>query len=176
MACSGRVTPLSRGDTKMPETCLTRRRVLTCGCGLTLASVATGCSSEPVMGPEKPIASLSELDVNIPVQFTYPDEEVAFLIDLGRKVEGGVGPDESIVAYSGLCQHMGTPVEYKADRGQFVCPAHVSVFDALRKGTTVEGSAPTSLPRILLKVVQRRVYAIGVQEGIIYGRASNQKF
>jgi len=127
------------------------------------------------MGPEKPIASLSELEVNIPIQFTYPDEEVAFLIDLGKKVEGGVGPDESIVAYSGLCQHMGTPVEYKADRQQFVCPAHVSVFDALRNGTTVDGSSPTKLPRILLKVVQRRVYAIGVQGGIIYGLASNQK-
>ncbi len=160
----------------MPDTCLTRRHVLTCGCGLALAGSVVGCSSEPVMGPEKPIASLSELDVNIPIQFTYPDEEVAFLIDLGKKkMEGGVGPGESIVAYSGLCQHMGTPVEYKADQQQFVCPAHVSVFDALRDGTTVEGSAPTKLPRILLKIVQRRVYAIGVQGGVIYGRASNQQ-
>ncbi len=158
----------------MPDTAMTRRRALTCGCGLAFAGSIAGCSSEPVMGPEKPIASLSEMDVNIPIQFTYPDEEVAFLIDVGKKVEGGVGPDESIVAYSGLCQHMGTPVEYKADREQFVCPAHVSVFDALRNGTTVEGSSPTKLPRILLKVVQRRVYAIGVQGGIIYGRASNQ--
>ena len=104
----------------MPDTGMTRRRALTCGCGLAFAGSIAGCSSEPAMGPEKPIASLSELDVNIPIQFTYPDEEVAFLIDVGKKLEGGVGPNESIVAYSGLCQHMGTPVEYKADREQFV--------------------------------------------------------
>lgn len=152
---------------------LTRRRMLGCGCGLAVVGAVSGCSSKPVMGPEKPIASLSELKVDIPIAFTYPDDELAYLIDLGKQVEGGAGYRSSIVAYSGLCQHMGIPVEYKADSQHFICSAHSSEFDALRDGITVEGPSPSRLPRILLKIVQRRVYAIGVQGGVIFGRASN---
>lgn len=147
--------------------------MLSCGCGLAAIGAASGCSSEPVMGPEKSIASLSELKVNIPIAFTYPDDELAYLIDLGKKVEGGVGFRSSIVAYSGLCQHMGIPVEYKAASQHFVCSAHSSEFDALRDGMTVEGPSPSRLPRILLKIVKARVHAIGVQGGVIFGRGSN---
>ena len=158
----------------MPDTGVTRRRMLAGGCCLALAGSMAGCSSEPMMGPEKSIASLSDLEINIPIQFTYPEEEVALLIDVGKKVEGGVGPKESIVAFSCLCQHMGLPADYKGDKGRLVCPGHGSEYDALRGGHTVEGPAPRRLPRILLKIVQRRVYAIGVQGGVIYGRASNK--
>lgn len=154
---------------------LTRRRMLGCGCGLAAVGAVSGCSSEPVLGPEKPIASLNELKVDVPIAFTYPDDELAYLIDLGKRVEGGVGYRKSIVAYSGLCQHMGIPVEYQAASKHFVCSAHFSEFDPLNDGNTVEGPSPSRLPRILLKIVQRKVYAIGVQGGVIYGRALNHK-
>jgi len=127
------------------------------------------------MGPEMKIASLFDLRGNSLIRFTYPDEEPALLIDTHKKVEGGVGPDESIIAYSGLCQHLGFPVNYEFGEKHFVCPAHSSVFNAMASGSTVEGPSPTKLPRILLKVVERKIYAIGVQGGVIYGRYSNQK-
>jgi len=158
----------------MPEDGVTRRRILAGGCSLALAGALAGCGAEPVMGSEKHITALREVRVNSPIKFTYPDEEVAILIDVGRSVEGGVGPGQSIIAYSGLCQHLGCPVDYASARKQFVCPCHGSIYDALRGGSTVEGPSPSQLPRILLKVSQRRVFAIGVQGGLVYGRASNR--
>ena len=158
----------------MPNTGMTRRQILTAGCGVALAGSTTGCSSKPVMAPEKKIIALYDLNVNAPIRFTYPGDEIALLLDVGQKVEGGVGPRESIIAFSGLCQHMGCPVNYKTDQGHFICPCHDSEFDALHSGNTVDGPSPTKLPRILLKVVQRKVYAIGVHGGVIYGRAFNK--
>ncbi|MFN3598747.1 MAG: arsenate reductase (azurin) small subunit [Aquificaceae bacterium] len=117
------------------------------------------------------LASISPLK---PVSFNYPDEESpAILLDMGKPVYMGVGPKKSIVAYSSLCQHMGCPVNFDSKSRFLVCPCHMSIYDPARGGMCVEGPAISRLPRIILKVKGKSIYAVGVSQGIIYGRANN---
>ena len=63
----------------------------------------------------KAITKAQKLQVNTPVQFSYPDAaSPCALIKMGAPVPGGVGPERDIVAYSTLCTHMGCPVAYDA--------------------------------------------------------------
>jgi arsenite oxidase small subunit len=115
------------------------------------------------------------LKVNQPQAFTYPDaSSPCIAIKLGTKVEGGVGPDGDIVAYSVLCTHMGCPVSYDATQRTFKCPCHYSTFDAENRGQMVCGQATENLPRILLRYEKTSdsVRAVGV-DGLIYGRVTN---
>lgn len=81
-----------------------------------------------------------------------------------------MGPNGSIVAYSAQCQHMGCPVEYRAETQDFFCGCHASRFDALRGGQAVDGPAPRGLPRITLEVVDGEVFATAI-DGLVYGFA-----
>ena len=59
------------------------------------------------------IATLSDLQVGIPISFNYPLEETPnILVKLGQQAQGGVGPDNDIVAFSQICQHMGCIYEF----------------------------------------------------------------
>ena len=54
------------------------------------------------------IANLTDLQVGTPVSFNYPLEETPnILVKLGQQARGGVGPDNDIVAFSQVCQHLG---------------------------------------------------------------------
>jgi len=92
---------------------------------------------------------------------------------MGRPVNGGVGPEGDIVAYSTLCTHMGCPVSYDTATRTFRCGCHYSVFDAEMGGQMVCGQATENLPQVKLEVdAKGTIVATGVN-GLIYGRQSN---
>lgn len=127
-----------------------------------------------IQGKEIKVVDLASIPPLKPISFNYPDENSpAILLDMGKPIYMGVGPKNSIVAYSALCQHMGCPVNFDSKSKLLVCPCHISIYDPARGGMCVEGPATSRLPRILLKVKRDGLYAVGVSQGIIYGRANN---
>ena len=138
--------------------------------GLPLASPAAQGST---VYPAQEVASLSSLAPGDAVGFNYPDENSpALLIRLAETATDGVGPDQSIVAYSILCTHKGCPVSFKPEQRMLICPCHWSTFDPARSGSMVIGQASQALPRIELSVEGDKVRATGVV-GLIYGRHTN---
>ncbi len=124
--------------------------------------------------PRKPVAMVGALKVNAPVNFSYPDDaSPCALVKMGRRVQGGVGPDGDIVAFSMLCTHMGCPVAYDAQARSFKCGCHFSQFDPEMAGQMICGQATENLPQLTLAVgTDGAITATGVQ-GLIYGRQSN---
>lgn len=120
--------------------------------------------------PRLRIAALADLVPGEPQYFDYPEGATAILVDLGQSIEGGIGPNNSIAAYSALCQHMGCPVDYRAESKDFFCGCHGSRFDAMLSGQAVDGPAPRGLPRITLEEVDGEVFATGI-DGLVYGFA-----
>jgi arsenite oxidase small subunit len=96
---------------------LGRRQFLRGGATAAAATVAAGIVPQRVGAtpplarityPSAKLANLKNLKTDDPVQIQYPDKDSpGVIIKLGRKVEGGVGPDGDIVAFSTLCPHKG---------------------------------------------------------------------
>jgi arsenite oxidase small subunit len=139
-----------------------------------VAGASAGAAKEKPSSPASlRVADLASLKVDVPVAFTYPDENSpALLVRMKQAVPGGVGPDGSIVAYSQLCTHKGCPVAYRPERKLFICPCHWSSFDPAKAGQMVIGQGSHSLPRIVLRVEGAAVHAVGI-DGLIYGRHTN---
>lgn len=124
--------------------------------------------------PANRLANIADLAVNEPMDVTYPDaDSPGVLLKLGEPVEGGVGPDGDIVAYSVLCPHKGWFLMYNAQDRTLNCAGHYSRFDAEAGGQQVWGHATQNLPQFVLRVDDAGdIYAEGVDE-LIYGRLSN---
>jgi arsenite oxidase small subunit len=85
--------------------------------------------------PSARLANVGDLRVDQPVDITYPDQDSpGVLLKLGAPVEGGVGPDRDIVAFSILCPHRGFPMTYSAADRTLNCPGHYSRFDVEKGG------------------------------------------
>ena len=127
-----------------------------------------------VQYPAGRLANLKDLAVDVPRDVTYPDaDSPGVLLKLGTRVEGGVGPDGDVVAFSVLCPHKGFPLNYaKADR-TLNCPGHYSRFDVEKAGQEIWGHATQNLAQFVLRVdAKGDIFAEGVDE-LIYGRLSN---
>lgn len=128
--------------------------------------------------PRKLIGKLSELNVDEPLDFSYPDEEAyseSMLVKLGRKAGGGIGPDQDIVAFNYNCTHQGGPLQgtyQAADKALGPCPLHLTTFDLTRHGMFISGQAYQSLPQVLLELDGDEIHAVGMF-GLIYGRYDN---
>ncbi|MDF1717398.1 MAG: arsenate reductase (azurin) small subunit [Antarcticimicrobium sp.] len=124
--------------------------------------------------PANRLANVADLVVNDPVDIEYPDaDSPGVLLKLGQAVEGGVGPDGDIVAFSVLCPHKGWMLSYSAEDRTLNCPGHHSRFDAEAGGQQVWGHATHNLPQFVLRVDDKGdIHAEGVDE-LIYGRLSN---
>ncbi|MEM8956520.1 MAG: arsenate reductase (azurin) small subunit [Pseudomonadota bacterium] len=128
--------------------------------------------------PRKFIARMSDLRVDEPFDFEYPDEgqyAESILVKLGQKAGGGLGPDEDIVAFNYTCTHQGGSLygTYQAgDKALGPCPLHLTTFDLTRHGIFVSGQAYQSLPQVLLELDGDDIYAVGMF-GLIYGRFDN---
>ncbi len=124
--------------------------------------------------PANRLANLKDLVVDVPKDVVYPDaDSPGVLLKLGTRVEGGVGPDGDVVAFSTLCPHKGFPLAYgKADR-TLSCSGHYSRFDVEKAGQEIWGHATQNLAQFVLRVdAKGDIYAEGVDE-LIYGRLSN---
>lgn len=130
--------------------------------------------------PRKLVARLSELKVNVPVDFNYPDDgrnTGCMVVKMGVQAGGGVGPQRDIVSYSYMCTHQGGPLNgsYLATgehRTLGQCPFHLSLFDLRRHGIIVSGQAYESLPQVLLEIDGDEIYAVGIL-GLLFGRNHN---
>ena len=124
--------------------------------------------------PSNRLANLSDLTVNEPLDIEDPDgDSPGVLIKLGQTVEGGVGPDGDIVAFSTLCPHKGYYMSYNGDDRTLNCPGHFSRFDVEAGGQQTWGHATNNLPQFTLRVEDNGdIYAEGADE-LIYGRLSN---
>lgn len=160
----------------MQQSKLSRRHFILAD-GAAVGALAVGALAVPATAQAAPVkkrvAALADIKFGEPTAFSYPGDEPAYLVDLGRAQSGGAGPKRSLVAYSALCQHKGCPVSFDAKTSHFVCPCHASVFDPAKNGDVLEGPSTRGLPRIHLRVEGDAVYAVGVEHGLVYGRACN---
>ncbi len=124
--------------------------------------------------PSVRLGTVAELRVNEPKPVAYPDaNSPGVLIKLGTAVDGGVGPEGDIVAFSTQCPHKGFPLFYRADDRTLSCPGHYGRYDCERGGLLVWGHATQNLPQFTLRVTtDGDILAEGVDE-LIYGRTSN---
>ena len=124
--------------------------------------------------PANRLANLSDLKPNEPMDVAYPDaDSPGVLLKLGSPVEGGVGPDGDIVAFSVLCPHKGWQLSYNAGDKTLNCPGHFSRFDCEAGGQQTWGHATQNLPQFGLRIDDKGdIYAEAVDE-LIYGRLSN---
>ena len=136
----------------------------------------SGAAIQTVAGDAYPVvdvAPLGAIKEAAPVAFTYPDKNSpAVLLRLRQPAPGGVGPNGTLVAYSGLCTHKGCPVAWRPERNLLICPCHWSSFDPAKAGQMVIGQGSEALPQIALRVSGSMVQAVGVT-GLIYGRETN---
>lgn len=124
--------------------------------------------------PSSRLGNVARLKENEPLQVAYPDADApGVLLKLGKRVEGGVGPDGDIVGFSTTCPHKGFPLSYNAEGRTLNCPGHYSVFDCEAGGLQVWGQATQNLPQYILRVDDNGdIFAEGVDE-LLYGRLSN---
>jgi Rieske Fe-S protein len=100
------------------------------------------------------IASIDQIAVGGTLVFQYPAaHDPCVLVRLGGA---------EFVAYSQKCTHLSCAVIPRPDRGDIHCPCHEGYFD-LRSGRPIAGPPPRPLPRILLEIRGREVYATGVE-------------
>lgn len=159
-----------------------RRRFLrggaTAAAGVAASIVAKDASAAPSLArvtyPSAKLANIKDLQVDQAIDVTYPDDaSPGVLLKLGKPVEGGVGPDGDIVAFSTLCPHKGFPLAYVAADKSLNCPGHYSRFDCEKGGMQIWGQATQNLPQFRLRVDDKGdIHAEGVDE-LIYGRLSN---
>lgn len=148
--------------------------------GAAAASVlpATQAKASPALArvsyPPARLANIADLTVNEPMDIAFPDaDSPGVLLKLGQAVEGGVGPDSDIVAFSTLCPHKGWMLSYDGEDKTLNCPGHWSRFDCEKAGQQIWGHATNNLPQFSLRLDENGdIHADGVDE-LIYGRLSN---
>lgn len=64
-------------------------------------------------------------------------------------------PDDTFIAYSINCRHLGCPVRWLADAKLFMCPCHGGVY--YQDGTVAAGPPPAPLMTYPVRVVDGRV-------------------
>ncbi|WP_281195073.1 arsenate reductase (azurin) small subunit [Halorubrum sp. F4] len=126
--------------------------------------------------PRVRVGSVDELSDGDVETFSYPlDGTENFLTRIGGEAWGGVGSDGRIVAFSGICTHMGCPVQGQVKPAQEMagpCSCHYTSFDLSKGGLVVSGAATTDLPQVRLDVEDGDIYATGI-DGLVYGYRNN---
>jgi arsenite oxidase small subunit len=160
---------------------VSRREFLRIGCttisgplvvGMVPALASAAIAKDDVY-PTIDVVAVDAVKENAPVPFTYPDAaSPAVLLRLRQPATNGIGPNNTIVAYSGLCTHKGCPVAFRPERKLLICPCHWSSFDPAKAGQMVIGQGSQSLPQIALRINGKMIQATGVT-GLIYGRETN---
>jgi arsenite oxidase small subunit len=173
-ASSGREVDTSRRD--FLKVAMTLSAVMAVGgIGTVLKSIYVPPATTPLTFPQIQVATTSSLATNSPVYFYYPlDNEPNILVKLGQKAAGGVGPNQDIVAFSQICQHLGCNVAYNPTGNNGgpagVCPCHGSIFDLLNSATVVSGPSPLPLPQVQLDVDSSgNIFAKGMGPPTIFG-------
>lgn len=142
------------------------------GAAAAVAAAEGPCLAGDATPPAVAVGKLGKLRIGEPLSFHYPDaRSPCLVIRMGVPTEGGIGPNQDVVAFSQLCTHMGCPVSYESGLRLLHCPCHYTTFDPERRGAMVCGQATTDLPRIELRHDPKTdvITATGV-DGRIFGR------
>lgn len=100
------------------------------------------------------IATLDDLPIGASLVFHYPGElDSCVLVRLSER---------ELVAYSQKCTHLSCAVIPRPEKGVLHCPCHDGFFD-LRSGSPTAGPPQRPLPRVVLDVRGRDVYATGIE-------------
>ncbi len=123
--------------------------------------------------PRVKLANISELQPKRPVVKQYVGVNV-WVVKLGERAVGGVGPDGDVVAFANLCTHMGGPLVYNPQNNCAVCQIHYTQFDLARGGKALAGHATEFLPQVMLEFDEKTgdIYAVGINQ-LVYGKLSN---
>lgn len=135
--------------------------------------------------PKVKVANLSDLKELSPVRFNYPLVDTPnILVKLGVKAENGVGPDQDIVAYSGVCQHLGCFYSFvpqgsappcnpthgvSAPEGYCCC--HGGEYDFAKGARVLAGPPPRPVPFVRLDYDRGTgdIYAVEMGPPTIFG-------
>jgi arsenite oxidase small subunit len=155
-----------------------------------LASALKGASFIPesttqLAWPKLKVANIDSLKLLIPVTFNYPLTNTPnLLVKLGVKAKGGIGPDEDIVAFSDICQHLGcfygfVPPKgsppcnksYEASLSEGYCCCHGSQYDFTDGAKVIGGPAPRPVPQVQLQLDPSTgdIYAVSMGPPTIFG-------
>ena len=118
------------------------------------------------------VAAIDALPTGQPVSVTFASEtHDAYLQETGLRTAWAVKLSQNDVAvYSPICPHLGCAYTWDAQRKEFDCPCHRSVF-AL-DGHVLAGPAPRPLDRLPTKIdsgnllVEWEVFKLGVTEKV----------
>jgi nitrite reductase/ring-hydroxylating ferredoxin subunit len=98
------------------------------------------------------VARLDELPVGGSLVFRYPEGGHRCLL---------MRPDEhTLLAYSQECTHLACAVVPRMEQGLIHCPCHEGWFD-LATGQPTAGPPRRPLPKVILEIRDRTVYAVG---------------
>jgi len=97
-------------------------------------------------------ANLTQLEVGKPREVTFERTRVDGWRTFKEKVITWVvrTGDNSVVAYSPQCTHLGCAYHWEGERNQFVCPCHESLFSI--DGKVMGGPASRPLDRYVTRV------------------------
>jgi arsenite oxidase small subunit len=145
-------------------------------------------SSSGLTFPKIKVANVSQLKVNTPLTFNYPLTEGTpnILVKTGQTTENGAGPDNDIIAFSDVCQHLGcNPLfvapgqsppcnpSYTNQNPVMYCCCHGSIYDILKGADVIGGPAPRPVPRVTLEVDSNGdIYATGMGPPTIFGHGT----
>ncbi len=108
--------------------------------------------------PEMEVAGAHELKVGGAKLFDYPGPGNACVLVRAAASE--------FVAFGQKCTHLSCPVIPRHDEGRFHCPCHEGAFD-LQTGRPIAGPPRRPLPRVRLEIRGDKVFAVGIEEGIV---------
>ena len=131
------------------------------------------------------VANISSLTDLTPIVFYYPLTNTPnYLVKLGEAATGGIGPNNDIVAFSAICQHLGceygflspggSPVcnsSYKAAIPMGYCCCHGSQYDFVHGAKVIGGPAPRPVPMVQLQfnTATGDISAVGMGPPTIFG-------
>ncbi len=119
----------------------------------------------PLSWPRITITNIKSLQLLTPITFYYPLTDTPnMLVKLGVAAENGVGPDQDIVAFSGICQHLGCFYGFVPPKGspscnksyvalipEGYCCCHGSQYDFTHGAAVIGGPAPRPVPQVQLE-------------------------
>lgn len=127
------------------------------GLAVSSAVAVPACSRAPDPTDEERVfvGVLGELVTDEPRYFNYKEVDDGVLLLGSNPLEGGVGPDQNLVAFLAVCTHMGCalPASSYNQEGRFLeCFCHHSRFDLYRGGHQTLGRATQGLVRLNIEV------------------------
>jgi arsenite oxidase small subunit len=135
--------------------------------------------------PTVTVTNINKLTNLAPVVFYYPLTSTPnYLVKLGVAATGGIGPENDIVAFSAICQHLGCEygfvapggsppcnAAYKATMPMGYCCCHGSQYDFVHGAKVIGGPAPRPVPMVQLQLNSATgdISAVGLQPPTIFG-------